>query len=99
MDKIASKAVEDIINFQQMVSIVVQQVEGIGNLLKEISQAVNNTDQQIELISSIMEDHHRVVKEISSSSLELRNSFDQVIDQANVVSNDAVSLSNQKKNL
>jgi methyl-accepting chemotaxis protein len=99
MDKIASKAVEDIINFQQMVSIVVQQVEGIGNLLKEISQAVNNTDQQIELISSIMEDHHRVVKEISSSSLELRNSFDQVIDQANVVSNDAVSLSNQAEKI
>jgi methyl-accepting chemotaxis protein len=99
MDKIASKAVEDIINFQQMVSIVVQQVEGIGNLLKEISQAVNNTDQQIELISSIMEAHHRVVKEISSSSLELGNSFDQVIEHANLVSNDAISLSNQAEKI
>jgi methyl-accepting chemotaxis protein len=82
-----------------MVSIVVQQVEGIGDLLKEISQAVNNTDQQIELISTIMEAHHRVVKEISSSSLELGNSFDQVIEQANLVSNDAISLSNQAEKI
>ena len=99
MVSVSSRAAEDITNFQQMVTLVVSQVQGVGDLLANIRLEIEKSDSQVSLINHIMEEHLLAVKKITESAEKLSGSFEELTAQAGEVSEDALKLSSEAEGI
>ncbi|MFK8068325.1 MAG: methyl-accepting chemotaxis protein [Gammaproteobacteria bacterium] len=96
---VSKKANEEIINFQQMVELVVMQITQIGDMLRNINDDTVNTDTLISEISMIMEQHLDAVNQINREVDNISNSFNRLSADAEIVSKDSVELSEQAENI
>ena len=99
MVSVSKRAAEDITNFQQMVTLVVSQVKGVGDMLTSIRSEIEKSDSQVSLINHIMDQHLQAVKKITESAEQLSGSFDQLTHQAGIVSEDALKLSTEAEGI
>jgi methyl-accepting chemotaxis protein len=97
--EVSKDTVEQIINFQQMVELVVMQINQISEILKNIDAEIVNSDSLIFNINSSMEFHLSQVNQITSEIGKMENSFQKINHDSEIVSKDANELSEQAENL
>ena len=99
MVAVSKHTAEEITNFQQMVELMVMQVSQIGDVLGSISTETKQSAEQVGEISRIMNEHLVSVNQISQETNSLRSAFDQLINDASIVSTDALKLSDQAETI
>lgn len=95
----AKKTTEGIINFQQMVELVIMQVTQIGNVLSSIGEKSIASNDEIGRISMILQSHLGSVTEIKHEIESIKNSITVLSDDTTQLSSDAIHLSDQAEKL
>lgn len=96
---VSKKTREEIINFQQMVELVVMQISQIGKELESINTDAAQSNTMISNISSIMKDHLNSVNQISNDMELLKNSFENIDSETDKISDEALSLSGNAESI
>ncbi len=90
---------EEIINFQQMVELVVMQISQIGNELESINSEAIGSNDMIAKISTIMDEHLNSVNQVRNEIGSIRDAFDLINKETGKVSQDAISLSENAEHI
>lgn len=96
---VTKQALEEITNFQQMVTLVVAQVDEVNDVLNNINEEALNSNNQISEISLNMNHHVEAVGQISQEITGLRESFEKVSIDAKDISQDALGLSDMAEKI
>ncbi len=99
MVAVSKKTNEEIMAFQDMVELVVGQAEQIGNVLTGINSQARITNEQMDNINRIMDQHHHSVNQIKVELEAIKSLFGHIVSDAQAVSEDAISLSNQAEQI
>ena len=97
--EVSKQTVERIINFQQMVELVVMQIGQISETLKEIDVEIVNSDSLITDIRSTMNSHLAKVDQIASEIGQMEIAFQQIDDDSDIIEKEANVLSEQAEDL
>jgi methyl-accepting chemotaxis protein len=97
--EVSRQTVERIINFQQMVELVVMQIGQISEALKSIDSEIVNSDSLITDIHSTMDSHLAKVNEIASEIGKMEIAFKEIDHDSDIIEDDANELSEQAENL
>ena len=99
VSEVSTKTVEEIINFQQMVELVILQINAVNDVLKQINQDATNSNDQINDISTTINNHLAAVNRINSEVSVIKTEFEDISQKSLSVSQDASKLSEQAESL
>jgi methyl-accepting chemotaxis protein len=97
--EVSKQTVERIINFQQMVELVVMQIGQISETLKNIDAEIVNSDSLISDIHSTMDSHLAHVNEIAAEIEKMEIAFHEIDHDSDIIENEANNLSEQAEGL
>lgn len=99
VSEVSTKTVEEIINFQQMVELVILQIHAVNDVLNQVNNDAINSNEQIKDISATINNHLDAVNRISSEVGLIKTAFEDISQNSLSVSQDASELSEQAESL
>lgn len=93
--ELSQTTTEQIINFQQMVQLVIMQINQIDEELKTINQEAVNADTQMLQINDTMDSHLHKVSTINNKMNDIKEDFTVLTNDASIASKDVLALSGQ----
>ena len=97
--EVSKQTVERIINFQQMVEIIVMQIGQISTVLEDVNKEVVNSDVMIENINSTIDMHLSEVKELTAEIDIVKNELENIEENSGLITQETNELSGKVENL
>ena len=99
VSEVSKQTVEEIVNFQQMVELVIMQISTVADTLNQINGDVINSDEQIQYICTTINEHLNSVNSISNEVNQIKIAFEDINNSSVTVAEDAAVLSVQAESI